>query len=115
VCAQRDAGWHGDSGLQPERTDLAWNRTTMAMVVAAAVFLRWLPHHGWFLGTLVAGAGVAALAINLTQKRRFSRAVQGIKQETMPPHVVSTAAVAATVVALSLLGIYTVLFLPLRL
>jgi uncharacterized membrane protein YidH (DUF202 family) len=105
---------HGDSGLQPERTDLAWSRTTLAMVAAAAVFLRWLPHHGWFVGTLVGGAIVTALAINVTQKRRFHRAVRGINQESMPPNVGSTAAVAASVVILAALGIYTVLFLPLQ-
>jgi uncharacterized membrane protein YidH (DUF202 family) len=109
-----DPARHGDSGLQPERTDLAWGRTTMAMVVAAALFLRWLPHHGWFVGTLVCGAIAAALAINHTQKRRFHRAVRGINRETMPPDLGSTAAVAASVVVLALLGIYTVLFLPLQ-
>jgi hypothetical protein len=112
--AQRDDATHSDSGLQPERTDLAWGRTTMAMAVAAAVFLRWLPHHGWFVGTLVVAATVTALAINFTQKRRFRRAVRGINQETMPPNLGATAAVAASVVVLAVLGIYTVLFLPLQ-
>jgi uncharacterized membrane protein YidH (DUF202 family) len=114
VTAGHDADRHGDSGLQPERTDLAWSRTTMALVVAAAVFLRWLPHHGWFVGTLVGGAIIAALAINLTQKRRFHRAVRGITREAMPPNIRATAAVAASVVILAALGIYTVLFLPLQ-
>jgi len=114
VSADRYTAYHGDPGLQPERTDLAWGRTTLSMVIAAAVFLRWLPHHGWFVGTLVGGAIVTAAAINLTQKRRFHRAVRGIKHETMEPHLGSTAAVAASVVVLALLGIYTVLFLPLQ-
>jgi hypothetical protein len=81
----------------------------MAMVIAAAIFLRWMPHHGWFVGTLVAAAGVTALAINVTRKRRVRRAVRGIYQESMPPDLTSTAAVAASVV---ILGIYTVLVLP---
>jgi len=98
--ARRGAATHDDSGLQPERTDLAWGRTSMAMVVAAAVFLRWLPHHGWFVGTLVAAATVTA--------------VRGINQEAMPPNVGATAAVATSVVVLAVLGIYTVLFLPLQ-
>ncbi len=84
------------------------------MVVAAAVFLRWMPHHGWFVGTLVAAAVVTALAINVTRKRRYQRAVSGINQESMAPDVASTAAVAASVVLLALLGIYTVIFLPLE-
>lgn len=109
----RDAPRHGDAGLQPERTDLAWGRTTLAMVVAAAIFLRWMPHHGWFVGTLVAAAIITAVAINLTRKLRFNRAVHGINRESMPPDVASTAAVAASVVVLAALGVYTVLFLPL--
>jgi hypothetical protein len=114
MSADRYTAFHGDPGLQPERTDLAWGRTTMSMVIAAAVFLRWLPHHGWFVGTLVGCAIVTAAAINFTQKRRFHRAVRGIRDETMAPHLGSTAAVAASVVVLALLGIYTVLFLPLQ-
>ncbi|MGN7251446.1 MULTISPECIES: DUF202 domain-containing protein [unclassified Arthrobacter] len=104
---------HGDAGLQPERTDLAWGRTTLSLVVAAAIFLRWMPHHGWFTGTLVTAAAVTALAINLTHKRRFHRAIRGIQQERMTPDIASTAAVAGSVIVLAALGIYTVLFLPL--
>ncbi|MET3812554.1 DUF202 domain-containing protein [Arthrobacter sp. UYEF3] len=112
--AQRDVPTHGDAGLQPERTDLAWSRTTLAIIVAATIFLRWMPHHGWFVGTLVAASILTALAIHLTRKRRVHRAIYGIKQESMPPDITSTAAVAASLVVLALLGIYTVLFLPLN-
>jgi uncharacterized membrane protein YidH (DUF202 family) len=112
--AQGDTPTHSDAGLQPERTDLAWGRTTMSMVVAAAIFLRWMPHHGWFAGTLVAAAVLTALAINLTRRRRLRRAIRGIQQDVMAPDIASTAAVAASVVLLAVLGIYTVLFLPLE-
>ncbi|MFC7846953.1 DUF202 domain-containing protein [Arthrobacter sp. NPDC057388] len=105
---------HGDAGLQPERTDLAWRRTTLSLVVAAAIFLRWIPHHGWFVGALVAAAILTAAAIHFTRKRRFHRAVRGINNSHMPPDLGSTAAVATSVIILALLGIYTVLFLPLE-
>lgn len=111
--AQNNPPAHGDAGLQPERTDLSWGRTTLSIVVAAAIFLRWLPHHGWFVGILVAAAVVAALAISLTRKRRFRRAIHGIQQERMAPDIASAAAVSTSVVILAALGIYTVLFLPL--
>lgn len=103
-----------DAGLQPERTDLAWRRTVMSLIVAAAVFLRWMPHHGWFVGTLVVAALGTAFAINLTQTRRFRRALYGIQRDSMPPDTASTAVVAVSVCILAITGIYTVLFLPLE-
>lgn len=105
---------HPDPGLQPERTDLAWRRTMMSLVVASGVFLRWMPHHGLFVGTLVVTALAAAFGINLTHTRRLRRAVLGINREKMPPDALSIAAVAASVGILAMLGIYTVLFLPLE-
>ncbi|MBT2568163.1 DUF202 domain-containing protein [Arthrobacter sp. ISL-85] len=105
---------HDDPGLQPERTDMAWGRTTLSLVVAAATFLRWLPHHGWFVGSLVAAATLTAITINFTRKRRLHRSIQGINQEAITPVIASTTALAGSVVILSLLGIYTILFLPLN-
>lgn len=104
---------HGDAGLQPERTNLAWGRTTLSMVAAAAVFLRWMPHHGWFSGALVAVATLTALAVSFTRSRRVRRAIQGIRHERMAPDLVSAAAIASSVAILGALGIYTVLALPL--
>ncbi|NKX52859.1 DUF202 domain-containing protein, partial [Arthrobacter deserti] len=56
---------HTDAGLQPERTALAWTRTTLALVVASVFFLRWMPSHGWFTATLIIVTAGTALAINL--------------------------------------------------
>lgn len=83
------------------------------MIVAAAVFLRWIPHHGWFVGTLVVVSAGTAMIINASRKKRLQRAVCGINQNRVPPDMASTAAIAASVMVLAFLGIYTVLFLPL--
>lgn len=112
--SRRPVPAHQDAGLQPERTDLAWRRTMMSLTVAAAVFLRWMPHHGLFVAALVLTALATAFAINLTHNRRFRRAVHGIKHDTMPPDAFSVAAVAASVSVLAILGMYTVIFLPLE-
>jgi uncharacterized membrane protein YidH (DUF202 family) len=93
---------------------MAWGRTSLSLTVAAAIFLRWMPHHGWFVGTLVAAATITALAINGTRKRRFHRAINGISQEAMTPDTASVAAVAASVMVLAALGIFTVVFIPLE-
>ena len=80
---------------------MAWGRTTLSLTVAAAIFLRWMPHHGWFTATLVAASAATALAINLSRKRRFHRAINGIKHEVIAPDVASIAAVAASVIVLA--------------
>lgn len=86
----------------------------MSMTVAAAVFLRWMPHHGWFVGTLVAASIVTATAISSTRKKRFHRAIHGINQEAITPTMTSIAALSASVVVLAGLGILTVLLLPVQ-
>lgn len=47
-----------DPGLQPERTALAWVRTTLVVTVGSLVGLRVLPHYWGTFGLVVAGAGV---------------------------------------------------------
>ena len=49
-----------DPGLQPERTDLAWRRTALAIVLGAFVSLRLLPQ---ILGPWALGLGFAELAV----------------------------------------------------
>ena len=105
---------HNDPGLQPERTDLAWRRTALTLVTAACIFLRWMPHYGWFVGTLVAASLLVALGIAVTQRRRYHRAASGIGTGAVTASVRSTAAIAGSVVVLAALGIYTVLYLPLQ-
>lgn len=105
---------HDDVGLQPERTTLAWSRTALSMLVAASTFLRWLPHHGWFVETLVAAALITSVALHFTHEHRFHRAVHGINEKQATLDIASTLTLAASVVLLSILGIYTVLFLPLK-
>ena len=108
------AAAHNDPGLQPERTDLAWRRTALTLITAACFFLRWVPHYGWFAGTLVTASFGVALGIALTQRRRYRHHARGIGGAVMTANVKATAAVAGSVVLLAGLGIYTVLFLPLR-
>ena len=114
MARTRAAAVHNDPGLQPERTDLAWRRTALTLITAACIFLRWMPHYGWFVGTLVAASLLVALGIALTQRRRYHRAASGIGGAAMTANVRATAAIAGSVVVLAGLGIYTVLVLPLQ-
>lgn len=61
-----------DQGLQPERTALAWRRTSLSLTVGALVAARVLPHFWGPPGLLIAGAGIiASLAILVLAHRRY--------------------------------------------
>ena len=100
---------HGDAGLQPERTTLAWGRTMMALVTVSAIFLRWLPHHGLPILALFAVAVAAATIIYLTQGRRYSASAHGISQERVNANISGVLWTAFAGITLGILGIAIVL------
>ncbi|MBS0849397.1 DUF202 domain-containing protein [Citrobacter sp. JGM124] len=56
-----------DSGLQPERTELSWQRTAWSMLILSLLCLRgWLNNGDWLYclcsGLLLTGGGVAIFA-----------------------------------------------------
>lgn len=62
-----------DTGLQPERTALAWRRTALALVVGSLVCLRVLPPvlGGWALIPALAGLS-GAIAVFVASERRYA-------------------------------------------
>ena len=105
----RPAGSHGDPGLQPERTTLAWGRTVLALVTVSAIFLRWLPRHGLPILLLFAVSAAAALAIYVTQQRRYSARSRGLSRERVDADITAVLWTAFAGVALGGLGIAVVL------
>jgi len=108
MAASRTAG-HGDPGLQPERTSLAWGRTMLALVTASALFLRWLPQHGLPILLLFAVSSATALAIYLTQRRRYSARSRGLSRERLDADITAVLWTAFAGVVLGGLGIGVVL------
>lgn len=100
---------HGDPGLQPERTTLAWGRTMLALVTVSAIFLRWLPHHGLPILLLFAVSAGAALAIYLTQRRRYRSSARGIREEKADADTSAVLWTAFAGIVLGALGIAVVL------
>ena len=97
---------HEDPGLQPERTALAWGRTVLALITAAAICLRWISHHGPFVLALFAVAVLTGTAIYLTQCTRYTRASSGITAERVAPEILGILGLTAATVVLGSLGLY---------
>lgn len=60
-----------DPGLQPERTELAWRRTLLALAVGALVSVRVLADAlgGWAVASGIAGVAVAAVLWVVARRR----------------------------------------------
>lgn len=100
---------HEDPGLQPERTTLAWGRTVLGFITAAAICLRWMSHHGTFVLVLFAVAVSAGAAIYLTQRARYTRSSSGIAAERLAADVLGVFSLSSATTVLGMLGIYVVL------
>ncbi|MEV1066476.1 DUF202 domain-containing protein [Streptomyces sp. NPDC050263] len=96
-----------DPGLQPERTRLAWRRTTLASTVAAVLGLKSALHGGASAAALVACALVCGLWLAfllLAHRRIRALAATAIPAALTPRHATATAlcAVATAVCAAAL-------------
>ena len=81
----------------------------LALVTASAIFLRWLPRHGFPILVLFAVATAAAAAIYFTQRHRYSISSQGITRQNIEPDIPSVFWTAFAGMALGGIGIGIVL------
>lgn len=81
----------------------------MSLITVSAIFLRWLPHHGFPILTLLAIAVAAAAAIYLTQRRRYNASSHGISHEKVDAEIPAVLWTAFAGVVLGALGILVVL------
>jgi len=104
---------HDDPGLQPERTLLAWRRTLLTLIVVCTLFLRWIPHFGLIALLPIIVSLAASLMIQIALNSRYRKSARGLKNERIPAPLREVVVLGATVVVLSVVGIYAVLFVEL--
>ena len=100
---------HGDPGLQPERTTLAWTRTTVAFAVSSAILLRWIPHYGVLVLTLIFLMVSMALGIYVSQAARHRSAVRGLVAGRARAQVGAVLLMAAGMIVFGVAGIFLIL------
>lgn len=76
---------HGDAGLQPERTALAWGRTMMVLVTVQCCVPSLAPLSP--IPVLALFAVAVAVAIYLTRRRRYSASSHGLTQEMVDAEI----------------------------
>ncbi|MFJ6515300.1 DUF202 domain-containing protein [Streptomyces sp. NPDC091406] len=89
-----------DPGLQPERTRLAWRRTTLSATVVALLAVRQALHGGVTPAALVAVAlsALAWLGFLLVAHRRMLR-MESARPESLAPRGALTAALCTVALA----------------
>ncbi|MFI9244480.1 DUF202 domain-containing protein [Streptomyces sp. NPDC053086] len=96
-----------DPGLQPERTRLAWRRTTLSAAVAAVLALRAALHGGLSATGVVACAVCCALWLGFL--RVAHHRIRTLATGTPPPALAPRHAAAAVLYAVALAACAAVL------
>ena len=96
---------HQDPGLQPERTVMAWARSTLSLCVAGAIFLRWIPQYGVPIVVMAALCLATAGGIYFTQRTRYKIFSRGIVDERIHADVAAILFMSSAVFIVGILGI----------
>ncbi|MGW4597388.1 DUF202 domain-containing protein [Streptomyces sp. NPDC004457] len=95
-----DAGAGRDPGLQPERTRLAWRRTTLSAAVAAVLAVRAALHGGASAGAVVLGALCCGLFLAFLRVAHLR--IHALAAGTPPPALAPRRATAAVLCAVAM-------------
>lgn len=99
---------HDDPGLQPERTLLAWSRTTLAVAAVGLLALRLGVQNGVDVSAIVLVVIGMVLLVVANQTRRHRRNVIGITIGRVEP---SSSAVLGVGIGSLLLGLTTLVLI----
>jgi len=97
----RPAALECDSGLQPERTSLAWSRTVLGYLVVATVCLRVAPLTGVSAVVSAVAFLVVAVAVALRRVPRYAGDLQQFETGRRQPPLIEVLALSGLTAALA--------------
>lgn len=100
---------HNDPGLQPERTSLAWTRTSVSLVIASMILLRWSEVYGIWIFPLIVFLALLSSGIYFTQRFRYRIRVDGFLREAAQPGIGSVLLLTAALLIFGTVGIYLIM------
>ena len=82
----------------------------MTLLVVCTIFLRWIPHYGLIALLPIVFSLMAGILIQVGLNARYRKSAKGLKQERIPAPLREVVVLGATVIVLSAVGIYAVVF-----
>jgi uncharacterized membrane protein YidH (DUF202 family) len=107
--APRPAPAREDPGLQPERTSLAWQRTSLSFVAVSLFFLRWAGDHGALVAVVVTAAALTAAATFIHTRIRLARISHHFPAPGLEPATTEVLAVCGAMVLLGATALWVTL------
>ncbi|MEU5842549.1 DUF202 domain-containing protein [Rhodococcus sp. NPDC047139] len=100
---------HGDVGLQPERTSLAWMRTGAVLGAVVLGFMRFVPGPGPVVATIGLVCLAPALVVLLAGRVGHRARVRGLVEGRAPYFWWRNLAVTVTVMVLTISSVVLIL------
>lgn len=100
---------HDDPGLQPERTALAWNRTTVSLALVSMIWLRWSHTFGGTVLVMIGLMVASAVVLHGTQRARYRKAARGLAEERIHADIRGVLFMTACMTSFGIGGIVLIL------